>query len=370
MLLNKMIDRFIHKIIEFKFSGESLKFATSRALFSSAKVDEGTKELLNSLRKNEAIKYKKILDLGSGYGTLGIFLKKKYPLSKVICTDRDFLAVEFSKYNSELNNCEIEGFPSLDYENVSGKFDLILCNFPAKLGKNGLKKFVWNASKFLEKNGILSIVIVKELEKEFDEITRDEMEIKYCEKKNRYNIYHLSFSKEIDYSEDPYVRGEMKLVLGRNKYFLKTALDIPEFDSLHYSTINIMNKIKSVERVEEVAILNPFNGAKALIALYYLRPKKIILISRDLLSLKYSKENLEKIGFKNIQISFPNEKISSEILIGTTGKDENFNSLDYEKMFKNFKKIIFSLEEKKFLGKNGNSEEKTGNFYCYFFENN
>ena len=71
----KMIKEFIKKRIDFNFGSQKLVFDLNQSLFSSYNIDEGTKILLNSLRKNKEIKYDKILDLGCGVGIVGIFLK-------------------------------------------------------------------------------------------------------------------------------------------------------------------------------------------------------------------------------------------------------------------------------------------------------
>src|SRR3989344_5359591 len=103
-----MIDELVKKRIDFNFGGLKLKLDLSQSLFSSADIDIGTKALINSLRKDSAVKFGKILDLGCGYGVIGVFLKKQHPESSVVCADRDALAVEFAKRNSLLNECEVE----------------------------------------------------------------------------------------------------------------------------------------------------------------------------------------------------------------------------------------------------------------------
>ena len=101
--MRKIDNSLIKKRINFNWSGISTSFDSSQALFSSVDIDVGTQALLNSLRKNKAIDYSKVLDLGCGYGVIGIFLKKQDLSREVVLSDRDMLAVEFSQHNALLN---------------------------------------------------------------------------------------------------------------------------------------------------------------------------------------------------------------------------------------------------------------------------
>ena len=164
------------KKIDFNFSGEKLTFETSQSLFSSAHVDNGTKFLLNSLRKNNDISYGEILDVGCGYGPLGIFLKQQNPDANVLCVDRDCLAVEFARVNAKLNSVDVDTKCGLGYEKVDGKFDLIVSNFPAKAGEKMLMNFIYGASSLLNKNGSFAMVIVRGLEKSFRNVINNDIE--------------------------------------------------------------------------------------------------------------------------------------------------------------------------------------------------
>ena len=335
----------IKKRIPFNLSGQHLAFDVNQSLFSSYKVDIGSQSLLNSLRKNKEINYKKILDLGCGYGLLGIFLKKQNPNSEVQGVDRDLLAVKFAEHNSELNQCEIKSYGSLDYEKVKGKFNLIICNFPAKAGLNAMKKFFWNASKHLEEKGIFATVLVKELKEDFEKIKREEIEVIYEEEKAGYFIYHLRFNKEISFEGDTYSRNEVEYKLDKKKYKMQTARNVPEVEKPSYETLCVNELLKKLE-AKEVTIINPFQGHRALSAIHYLRPRKINLISRDLLQIKFAKENLERNNFDKIEIQ--NEVEKGELLIWVCDKNEEMPIiLEKLKVFKTkFTKIIIAAEKK------------------------
>ena len=92
-------------------------------------------------------------------------------------------------------------------------------------------------------------------------------------------------------------------------YKMKTAINIPEFDSLHNITKGMISFVKKMDRVSSVTIINPFQGNLALAIMHYLKHEKIDLVSKYLLSLTYSEKNLNANGFskvKKINTSFLN----------------------------------------------------------------
>jgi len=345
-----MLNDFIKKRIEFNFSGLKLGFDVSQSLFSSFQIDIGTQALLNSLRKNTAINYDTILDLGCGYGVMAIFLKKQNPNSEVYATDRDVLAVEFTKHNAKLNNCEVHAFTGLDYSNIENgkKFDLIICNFPAKAEINGLKRFVYNASEHLSEEGIFALVIVKELEDDFKKILRDEINIVSSEKKPGYFIYHLKFNKKISYDEDAYIRNNVELKLERMKYFMKTARGISEFESPSYSTIGVLEMLKTLSSKKTV-LINPSQGYIALGIHHYLRPEKLHIVSRDLLELKFTKSNLLENGFEepeSIESYYLNKELGDLLVWNLEDEDDELIKKQFETLKKLYLRIIIAGKKK------------------------
>jgi 16S rRNA (guanine1207-N2)-methyltransferase len=337
-----MLASQIHKRISFNFNKCKLIFDTSRELFSYANIDQGTKELLNSFRKNTKINYKKILDLGCGYGIIGIFLKAIYQNSDVICADRDFLAVEFTKHNAELNKLKIEAIPSLGFENIREKFNLIVTNFPAKLEKQGLQNFIFTSSSHLEDGGTLAIIVVKELKEAIEEILiNEDIETTFKSFSQGYCVYHLQFRKEIE-SEENYTKNEIEFEIEDKVYKIKTANSLQEFDNLHFIT-QLIAELLPTKKAKEIFIQEPNNGHLALLALHLIKPTKINLISKDLLSLKYSKENLEQNNFSNTETfntDFLAENKGELLIISLHDEDDKTISEKLKIYRKNFKRII------------------------------
>ncbi|PIN81965.1 hypothetical protein COV11_00470 [Candidatus Woesearchaeota archaeon CG10_big_fil_rev_8_21_14_0_10_30_7] len=131
--------------------GEELTFITSSGLFSPKKIDKGTKLLIEeSLICSED----KILDLGCGYGVVGISIKKKFPKTKITLLDVNERALSYAKKNSELNKTEVEIVEKLKNKT----FNTILLNPPQSAGKKICFELINLSNEHLSTGGSLQIV--------------------------------------------------------------------------------------------------------------------------------------------------------------------------------------------------------------------
>jgi len=336
-----MLPSQIHKRINFNFDKQKLIFDTSQELFSFAKIDDGTKELLNSLRKNSSLNYENILDLGCGYGVIGIYLKKRFPKSEVLCTDRDSLAVDFTENNAKLNEVKIEAIPSLDFSNVSGKFSLIVTNFPAKLEKEGLEYFIAQSSEHLEKNGTFALVIVKELEDAITEILKNEnIVVSFKEENKNYSIYHLTFKEKIT-GKFSYITSRESFNISKKTFCLNTTTALREFDTAHIVT-NLILKILENKRFDEATIINPNQGLIPIGAKDLCKIRKLNLVSSDMLQLRISSENLLLNGFKDFSLEQKNMSNSKSDLLVWSIYDEDDKTIEAKlKIYiRNFSSIL------------------------------
>ncbi len=127
--------------IDDDLQGEPLKFETTFGVFSPKEIDQGTKLLLKYL---DVEKEFDCLDLGCGYGPVGIWMAKKATDGTTTMLDKDFVAVDYANRNIEhnkLNNAKAilsNGFSALSEQ----KFNLIVSNIPAKVGNEMLYLFL------------------------------------------------------------------------------------------------------------------------------------------------------------------------------------------------------------------------------------
>ncbi len=150
---------FIREKFEIEVLDEKLIIHSGSGLFSLKELDFGTELLINNAKINDS-NYK-LLDLGCGYGVIGIALKKHYPSLDVTLVDINDRAIQVSKQNCDENDTEclviksdILSNPALKNE----KFDVILTNPPFSAGKKVCIEFIEQAFQHLNEKGSLQLV--------------------------------------------------------------------------------------------------------------------------------------------------------------------------------------------------------------------
>ena len=137
--------------------GHKLTFLTDAGVFSKKMIDFGSQLLLKSL---EVEKGERVLDVGCGYGPLGITLVKAYGVQATM-VDINNRALDLARKNAERNQVSATIFQSNIYEQVEGKFDHVISNPPIRAGKKVVHEIIEKSKDFLEDNGDLTIVIQK-----------------------------------------------------------------------------------------------------------------------------------------------------------------------------------------------------------------
>lgn len=149
---------------ETQLGNQSLSFKTTWGLFSPREIDRGTQLLIEYLKiATDA----NCLDLGCGYGALGLYLARMAPEGQTTLVDKDFVAIEYAKRNAELNRIKnIQVFLSNGLAQVEANdFDLIVTNLPAKSGKELYYLFLIDALAKLKPGGQLYVVSITGLRK-------------------------------------------------------------------------------------------------------------------------------------------------------------------------------------------------------------
>ena len=142
---------------------QRLVFHSTWGLFSPKQIDEGTRLLLDHI---EIAPDASVLDLGCGYGPIGLTLAKLAPKGQVHLVDKDFVAIEYATKNATLNHLKnTQAYRSNGFGQVPEhqKFDLIVSNVPAKIGTELLSIFLHDARAHLNPGGSLYIVTISGL---------------------------------------------------------------------------------------------------------------------------------------------------------------------------------------------------------------
>lgn len=140
--------------------GTKFIFYTDNGVFSKDGLDFGSRLLLETIPLEEV--GGKVLDMGCGYGVLGIVLNKVLSCS-VDMVDVNLRAIHLASINIKENHCQnVCVFESNVYSNINSKYTCIITNPPIRAGKKVVYDIVMNAQKYLEKDGVLFLVIRKE----------------------------------------------------------------------------------------------------------------------------------------------------------------------------------------------------------------
>jgi 16S rRNA (guanine1207-N2)-methyltransferase len=153
-------------VFQDQLAGFDFTFHSIWGLFSPRKIDDGTKALIDQLKIGEK---DVCFDLGCGYGPLGLVMAKMAPKGVVHMVDKDFKAIEYATKNADVNQLgNTSVYLSNGFEQVTSsvKFDVIVSNIPAKVGKEMLLIILNDAMRHLVKGGKLYVVTVTGL-KEF-----------------------------------------------------------------------------------------------------------------------------------------------------------------------------------------------------------
>ena len=137
--------------------GEKMTFLTDAGVFSKKMVDFGSQLLLKCLEVNQG---ETVLDVGCGYGPLGLSLAKAYGVQATM-VDINNRALDLARQNAERNKVEATIFQSNIYEQVKGKFDHVISNPPIRAGKQVVHEIIEKSKDFLGIGGDLTIVIQK-----------------------------------------------------------------------------------------------------------------------------------------------------------------------------------------------------------------
>lgn len=137
--------------------GQKMTFLTDAGVFSKKIVDFGSQLLLKCLEVNQG---ETVLDVGCGYGPLGLSLAKAYGVQATM-VDINTRALDLARRNAEKNNAKATIFQSNIYEQVEGHFDHVISNPPIRAGKQVVHEIIEKSKDFLETSGDLTIVIQK-----------------------------------------------------------------------------------------------------------------------------------------------------------------------------------------------------------------
>lgn len=143
--------------------GKPFDFVSTWGIFSPEKLDEGSLMLL------DYIDFKaddNSIDLGCGYGVLGMTASRECPDGQHLLIDKDFVAVEYAKINCQKNgltNATVQLSNGFYHVDKSLKFSLVMSNLPAKASKEQHYLYLLDAYNAMQTGGRFYVVTINGL---------------------------------------------------------------------------------------------------------------------------------------------------------------------------------------------------------------
>lgn len=151
--------------IEDDLCGHRMRFETTWGLFSPRAIDDGTQLLLKHMQVEPT---DRCLDLGCGYGPMGLWMAKQAHQGHATLIDKDFVAVDCSTKNAGLNGLtNVDVFLSNGFSHIPAdqRFDVIASNLPAKAGNELFYLYFYDALERMEPGGRFYVVVINGLRK-------------------------------------------------------------------------------------------------------------------------------------------------------------------------------------------------------------
>jgi 16S rRNA (guanine1207-N2)-methyltransferase len=146
------------KTIKGYIKEKEYEFFSDNNIFSKNNIDFGSKLLLESIENISG----KVLDIGCGYGVIGIFTALNF-MCEVDMIDVNNRAINICNKNiKKYNLINANVFYSDCYSDIKKKYNYILTNPPIRAGKKIVYEILFKAFDYLEESGKLIFVVRKE----------------------------------------------------------------------------------------------------------------------------------------------------------------------------------------------------------------
>lgn len=144
------------KVFTVTYRNKTLEFVSVSGVFAfDSHIDKASRLLIETFKPHG----KTVLDMGCGYGAIGLFIKALYPQLIVTLTDINERAVLYARKNAERNNLWVKIVKGDLYESVGdSRFDNIVTNPPITAGKKVVTRLIQEAVNHLEPEGALWLV--------------------------------------------------------------------------------------------------------------------------------------------------------------------------------------------------------------------
>ncbi|MBI4153226.1 class I SAM-dependent methyltransferase [Candidatus Woesearchaeota archaeon] len=176
------------KTVKARILNHDFMFSTVSGVFSFGRIDAGSLLLVENAIMKESWD---VLDIGCGWGFVGIAIKRRFPNSNITMVDINERAVKIAKQNAKLNKIEATILQSDLFSAIPQQFDTILVNPPMKAGRELCYQIIEQSKSHLNNDGLLQLVALHNrggsmLEKKMEEVFGN---VKTSAKKGGFRVY-------------------------------------------------------------------------------------------------------------------------------------------------------------------------------------
>ncbi|MFB9329531.1 class I SAM-dependent methyltransferase [Paenibacillus aurantiacus] len=150
-------DRQMHETV---LRGFKFRFMTDAGVFSKTGIDYGSRVLIDNV---DVPSNAEVLDVGCGYGPIGLTLARLAVEGHVTMVDINERAVELARENAKLNQISNATILQSDlFEAVGARqFDILVTNPPIRAGKAVVHRILEEGASLLKPGGSMWVVIQK-----------------------------------------------------------------------------------------------------------------------------------------------------------------------------------------------------------------
>ena len=143
----------------FSYRGHDLRLMSDAGVFSRGELDPGTRILLAALPE---VIQGDVLDLGCGWGPVGICVGLANSGCSIVFSDINSRAIQLAKQNAAQYHIEGQFVQSDGFAQIDQTFDCIITNPPIRAGKETIYKMFSDSAAHLNPGGRLYLVIRKQ----------------------------------------------------------------------------------------------------------------------------------------------------------------------------------------------------------------
>jgi len=293
-------DTFLRARLALSRGERHIEYLAPHSAFSSHRIDAGTLLLLDHLPEGEPGSF---LDLGSGYGVLGLEAAARFPAARGLLVDRDLLAVEFSRRNASLQGAlNVEVAASLGYSSLPpgwAPFDWILANVPARAGEGVLAMFLAGGAARLSPAGEMRIVAIEALAPSVERAARDLgipwERVAATEKHAVYRFRPCGGPEPCDEDDSVYERDCVRLRLPEELCWVRPS-DLADEPHRLPAAVPLLAGHLPEKPPGRVLVFRSGYGLLPALALARYPEARVVACDRDLLAAAFTRRNCRSYG--------------------------------------------------------------------------